>query len=99
VEDAIYRHPGVAVAAVVAMPDEKWGESPCAFVELKPGARVTEAELIAFVRSEIAHFKAPRAVVFTEIPRTSTGKVQKHVLRDRARKGPSGQGSDADRLS
>jgi fatty-acyl-CoA synthase len=90
VEDALYRHPAVAVAAVVAMPDEKWGESPCAFVELRPGAAVTEAELIAFVRGEIAHFKAPRAVRFAEIPRTSTGKVQKHVLRERARAAPEG---------
>jgi fatty-acyl-CoA synthase len=85
VEDALYRHPAVAVAAVVAMPDERWGESPCAFIELHPGARASEAELITFVRETIAHYKAPRAVVFTEIPRTSTGKVQKHVLRDRAR--------------
>jgi fatty-acyl-CoA synthase len=85
VEDALYRHPAVAVAAVVAMPDRKWGESPCAFVELRPGAAVTEAELIAFVRGTIAHFKAPRAVVFTEIPRTSTGKVQKNVLRELTR--------------
>jgi fatty-acyl-CoA synthase len=81
VEDALYAHPAVAVAAVVAKPDERWGESPCAFVELKPGAAATAEELIAFVRGRIAHFKAPRAVVFAEIPKTSTGKVQKHVLR------------------
>jgi fatty-acyl-CoA synthase len=85
VEDALYAHPAVAAAAVVAKPDERWGESPCAFVELKPGARATAEELIAFVRERIAHFKAPRAVVFAEIPRTSTGKVQKHVLRRLAR--------------
>ncbi|MCU0983331.1 MAG: AMP-binding protein [Acetobacteraceae bacterium] len=90
VEDALYRHPDVAVAAVVAMPDDRWGESPCAFVERRPGAAVTEGELIAFVRGTIAHFKAPRAVVFTEIPRTSTGKVQKHVLRELARSWRSG---------
>ncbi|WP_291296381.1 AMP-binding protein [Elioraea sp.] len=85
VEDALYRHASVAVAAVVAMPDERWGESPCAFVELKPGAGATEDELIAFVRGAIAHYKAPRRVVFTTVPRTSTGKVQKHVLRRLAR--------------
>ncbi len=87
VEAALYRHKAVAIAAVVAMPDEKWGESPCAFVELVPGAEATEAELIAFVRGQIAHYKAPRRVVFSEIPRTSTGKVQKAALRARVRGG------------
>jgi fatty-acyl-CoA synthase len=85
VEDALYRHPAVQAAAVVAKPDDKWGETPCAFVELRPGMAATEAELIAHVRGLIAHYKAPRAVVFGDIPKTSTGKVQKHVLRARAR--------------
>ncbi len=85
VEDALYKHPAVAVAAVVARPDATWGESPCAFIELRAGAAATEAELIAFVRDRIAAFKAPKTVVFAEIPKTSTGKVQKHVLRQRAR--------------
>jgi fatty-acyl-CoA synthase len=85
VEDALYRHPAVQAAAVVAKPDEKWGEIPCAFIELRPGMAATEAELIAHVRGLIAHYKAPRAVVFGEIPKTSTGKVQKHLLRARAR--------------
>ncbi|WP_144186178.1 acyl-CoA synthetase [Elioraea rosea] len=85
VEDALYKHPAVAVAAVVAMPDARWGESPCAFVELKPDMTTTAEELVAFVRGAIAHFKAPRKVVFAPVPRTSTGKVQKHVLRRLAR--------------
>ncbi len=85
VEDALYKHPAVALAAVVAKPDEKWGEVPCAFVELKPGATATEAELIAFCRGHLAGFKAPKQVVFTELPRTSTGKIQKHVLRGQVR--------------
>ena len=85
VEDALYRHPAVAVAAVVAMPDPRWGESPCAFVELKPGMAATAEDLIAFVRGAIAHYKAPRRVVFAPVPRTSTGKVQKHLLRQLAR--------------
>jgi fatty-acyl-CoA synthase len=81
VEEALYRHPAVAMAAVVAMADEKWGERPCAFVELKPGATATEEELIAFCRQHLAGFKIPARVVFRELPRTSTGKIQKHVLR------------------
>jgi fatty-acyl-CoA synthase len=81
VEDALFKHPAVALAAVVAQPDEKWGEVPCAFVELKPGAAATEAELIAHCHELLAGFKAPKRVVFAELPRTSTGKVQKHVLR------------------
>ena len=87
VEDTLYKHPAVALAAVVAKPDEKWGEVPCAFVELKPGAQATEAELIAFCRERLAGFKTPKQVVFTELPRTSTGKIQKHVLRARMRGG------------
>jgi len=85
VEDVLYRHPAVLAAAVVAMPDEKWGETPCAFVELKSGARVTDRELIEFCRTQLARFKAPRAVVFGELPKTSTGKIQKFVLREKAR--------------
>lgn len=85
VEGALYRHPDVLEAAVVARPDERWGESPCAFVTLKPGAETTADDLIAHCRDEIAHFKAPRTIVFGELPKTSTGKVQKTVLRDRAK--------------
>ncbi len=85
VEDVLYKHPSVMEAAVVARPDEKWGETPCAFVELKPGKEATEADLIAFCRDNMAHFKAPRTVVFGPLPKTSTGKIQKFVLRDQAR--------------
>ncbi|MBK1657830.1 acyl-CoA synthetase [Paracraurococcus ruber] len=85
VEDALYKHPAVALAAVVAKPDDKWGEVPCAFVELKPGLDATEAELIAHCRQHMAAFKAPKQVVFTELPRTSTGKIQKHMLRSQVR--------------
>ena len=85
VEDVIYKHPAVASCAVVAKPDEKWGETPCAFVELKPGAQVAEAEIISWCRDHLAHFKCPRAVIFAELPRTSTGKIQKFVLREIAR--------------
>jgi fatty-acyl-CoA synthase len=85
VEDAIYRHASVLAAAVVAQPDPKWGESPCAFIELKPGASATEEELIAHCRERLAHFKAPRKVVFGELPKTSTGKIQKFLLRDRVK--------------
>jgi fatty-acyl-CoA synthase len=85
VEDVLYRHPAVMAAAVVAQPDEKWGETPCAFVELKPGAQVTEAELIEHCRGALARFKAPKRVVFGELPKTSTGKIQKFVLRGKAK--------------
>jgi fatty-acyl-CoA synthase len=85
VEEVLSRHPAVLMAAVVAQPDEKWGESPCAFVETRPGSQVTEAELIEHCRGQMAHFKAPRKVVFGPLPRTSTGKVQKFVLRKQAR--------------
>jgi fatty-acyl-CoA synthase len=85
VEDVLYRHPAVLAAAVVAKPDAKWGETPCAFVELKPGARVSEAEIIEFCRGHLARFKAPSAVVFGELPKTSTGKIQKFVLREKAK--------------
>ncbi|MBX6367685.1 MAG: acyl-CoA synthetase [Rhodospirillales bacterium] len=86
VEGVLYRHPAVLEAAVVARPDEKWGETPCAFVTLRPGAAATEAEIIAFCRERLAHFKAPRKVVFGPLPKTSTGKIQKFVLREQARK-------------
>jgi fatty-acyl-CoA synthase len=85
VEDVLYRHPAVLAAAVVARPDAKWGETPCAFVELRPDARVTEVELIEFCRGQMAKFKAPRTVVFGELPKTSTGKIQKFVLREKAK--------------
>ena len=85
VEDALYRHPAVVAAAVVAQPDPKWGETPCAFVELKPGATATEAELIAHCQQLLARFKAPKRIVFGELPKTSTGKIQKFVLRERVK--------------
>jgi fatty-acyl-CoA synthase len=82
VEDVLYRHPAVLAAAVVAKPDPKWGETPCAFVETKKDAKVTEQEIIDFCRTHLAKFKAPRAVVFGELPKTSTGKIQKFMLRE-----------------
>jgi 3-(methylthio)propionyl---CoA ligase len=85
VEDALYRHPAVMAAAVVAMPDPKWGETPCAFVELKAGAQASETEIIEHCRARMAKFKAPRAVVFGELPKTSTGKIQKFLLREKAK--------------
>jgi fatty-acyl-CoA synthase len=85
VEDTLYRHPAVAGVAVVARPDAQWGETPCAFVELKPGRETGEAELIAFCRERLAHFKAPKTVVFGPLPKTSTGKIQKFVLREQAK--------------
>jgi fatty-acyl-CoA synthase len=86
VESVLYRHPHVLEAAVVARPDATWGESPCAFVALKPDApALVEADIIAFCRERLAHFKCPRSVVFSELPKTATGKVQKFVLRERAR--------------
>jgi len=81
VEEALYQHPDVMEAAVVAHPDPKWGEVPHAFVSVKPGARVTEAEIIAHCRATLAHFKAPRHVTFGELPKTATGKIQKFALR------------------
>ena len=85
-EEVLYRHPAVMEAAVVAKPDEKWGETPCAFVKLKPDAEaVSAAELIEWCRDRLAHFKAPRHVVFSELPKTATGKIQKFVLREWAR--------------
>ena len=85
VEDALYKHPAVSAVAVVAKPDEKWGETPCAFVELKPGATATAEELMAWCRSHLASYKCPRYVVFSEIPKTSTGKIQKFKLRSVAK--------------
>ena len=85
VENVLYQHPAVAEAAVVAKPDEKWGETPCAFVALKEEAKCSEEELIQFCRDNLAHFKCPKKVVFTELPKTSTGKIQKFVLRDRVK--------------
>jgi fatty-acyl-CoA synthase len=85
VEDVLYRHPAVMGAAIVARPDEKWGETPCAFVELKEGAQVTEQEIIDFCRERIARYKCPKAVVFGTLPKTSTGKIQKFMLRQLAK--------------
>jgi fatty-acyl-CoA synthase len=85
VEDALYKHPAVSAVAVVAKPDDKWGETPCAFVEFKPGASATAEELIAWCRSQLAAYKCPRHIVFAEIPKTSTGKIQKFKLRDMAK--------------
>jgi fatty-acyl-CoA synthase len=85
VEDVLFDHPGVQLAAVVARPDDKWGETPCAFVEMKPGHSATAEELIEWCRARLARYKCPRYVVFAEIPKTSTGKVQKFALRERAK--------------
>jgi fatty-acyl-CoA synthase len=86
VEECLYRHPQVMEAAVVARPDAKWGETPCAFVTLKPDAAVTTADdITAWCREHLAHFKVPRSVVFGPLPKTSTGKIQKFLLRERAR--------------
>jgi fatty-acyl-CoA synthase len=84
VEDVLYRHPAVIVAAVVAKPDPKWGETPCAFLEIKPGVKVTPAEIIAHCKQHLAGFKVPKAIVFGELPKTSTGKIQKFELRKQA---------------
>ncbi|MBD7961269.1 MULTISPECIES: acyl-CoA synthetase [Comamonas] len=81
VEDVLYRHPAVLAAAVVAKPDEKWGETPCAFLEIKAGAQVSEQDIIAHCKLHLAGFKVPRTVVFGELPKTSTGKIQKFELR------------------
>jgi fatty-acyl-CoA synthase len=84
VEDALYKHPAVMAAAVVALPDPKWGEVPCAFVELRSDGAVTADEIIAHCREHLAGFKVPKKVIFGELPKTSTGKIQKFVLRERA---------------
>jgi fatty-acyl-CoA synthase len=94
VEIALYRHPAVQLAAVVARPDEKWGETPCAFVQLKPGAEASADEIISFCRDHLARYKAPKSVVFGPLPTTATGKIQKFVLRQQARDDVrSGRGS------
>ncbi len=85
VEGAIMHHPSVSLCAVVARPDDKWGETPCAFVELKPGTEATEPELMAFCRERLAGFKTPKTVIFQELPKTSTGKIQKFILRAQAK--------------
>ena len=85
VEEALYKHPAVSAAAVVAKPDDKWGETPCAFVEVKPGHDVTPDDLVAWCRKHLASYKCPRHVVFAELPKTSTGKIQKFRLRDMAK--------------
>jgi fatty-acyl-CoA synthase len=85
VEDALYKHPAVQAVAVVAKPDDKWGETPCAFIELKPGQSATADELMAWCKKNLAGYKVPRHVVFEELPKTNTGKIQKFKLRDRAK--------------
>ncbi|MCB1994832.1 MAG: acyl-CoA synthetase, partial [Rhodoferax sp.] len=85
VEDALYRHPAVLACAVVARPDPKWGETPLAFVELKPGADVTAEALVAHCRQLLAGYKVPKDIRFEPIPKTSTGKIQKFQLRERAK--------------
>ncbi len=81
----MFEHPGVQLAAVVARPDEKWGETPCAFVELRPGMEATMDELFTWCRDRLAKYKCPRHIVFAEVPRTSTGKIQKFKLREMAK--------------
>jgi fatty-acyl-CoA synthase len=85
VEDVLYRHPAVAFAGVVAKEDEKWGETPCAFIEVKPGMTATAEEIVQHCRANLAHYKCPRHVVFGELPKTSTGKIQKFILRERTK--------------
>lgn len=85
IEDVLFRHPKIMEAAVVARPDEKWGETPCAFVTPTPGMELTEEEVVAYCREHMARFKVPKTIVFTELPKTSTGKIQKFVLRDQAK--------------
>jgi fatty-acyl-CoA synthase len=85
VEDCLYKHPAIQAAAVVAKPDDKWGETPCAFIELKPGKQASAEDIMEWCRQGLAKFKVPRHVVFVELPKTSTGKIQKFKLRDRAK--------------
>ena len=85
VEDCLYKHPAIQAAAVVAKPDEKWGETPCAFVELKPGKAASAEDILEWCRKGLAKFKVPKHVVFTELPKTSTGKIQKFKLREKAK--------------
>ena len=85
-EDFIPAAIAAGAVAVVARPHEKWGETPCAYVAVKPGTTITEAEVIAFCRANMANFKAPKTVIFGELPKTSTGKIQKFILREQARR-------------
>jgi fatty-acyl-CoA synthase len=85
VEEVLYKHPAVQAAGVVAKPDDRWGETPCAFIELKAGKNATADEIIEWCRARLARFKAPRHVIFAEIPKTSTGKIQKFKLREMAK--------------
>jgi fatty-acyl-CoA synthase len=85
VEEVLYKNPKVQAAAVVAKADEKWGESPCAFIELKPGMEATVDEIVEWCRQGLARFKVPKHVVFAELPKTSTGKIQKFKLREMAK--------------
>ena len=85
IENVLYQHPDILEAAVVARPDEKWGETPCAFVVLKSGISVQEKEVIKFCRSRLAGFKVPKKIIFSELPKTSTGKIRKSVLREQAK--------------
>jgi fatty-acyl-CoA synthase len=95
VEDALYRHPAVLACAVVARPDERWGETPVAFVECQPGANATAAELVAHCKALLAGYKVPREVRFEPLPKTSTGKIQKFQLRERVRAEAADQGDSA----
>jgi fatty-acyl-CoA synthase len=85
VESVLYQHPDILEAAVVAKNDEKWGETPCAFVSLKRGRSATEQDIISFCREHMAKFKVPKNIVFSELPKTSTGKVQKFILREKVK--------------
>ena len=85
IENTISKHPSVSLSAVVAKPDEKWGESPCAFVELSPQKKATEEEIIKFCRETLAGFKIPKKIVFGDLPKTSTGKIKKYELRAKAK--------------
>jgi fatty-acyl-CoA synthase len=84
IEEVLYRHPAVLEVAVVAAPDEKWGEHPCAFIDLKPGMTLEPQAVLDFCRENMAHYKVPRTVVFGALPKTATGKIQKYALRERA---------------
>jgi fatty-acyl-CoA synthase len=88
IESVLYKHPSVGDAAVVAMADDKWGEVPCAFVELKIDTQTSEEELIEFCGNNMARFKRPKKVVFGELPKTATGKIQKNLLRDWVKENP-----------
>ena len=85
IENVLYQHPDILEAAVVARPDDKWGETPCAFVVVKSGISVQEKEVIKFCRSRLAGFKVPKKIIFSELPKTSTGKIRKSVLREQAK--------------